>query len=123
MFNSSTMMSVAFEMIVEIKTKNVDFTNGKILSLKSCTFYLHFVYAQLTVCTLKAIVKRSKCFHDICRNSFIFSKGLLIQRCTDVIHTFFMPNGIFYVFLSYFFQTVRECYTIRLMILLCCFSF
>lgn len=99
MFNSSTMMSVAFEMIVEIKTKNVDFTNGKILSLKSCTFYLHFVYAQLTECTLKAIVKRSKCFHDICRNSFIFSKGLFKDAlmlfahvlCLMVYFIFFCP--------------------------------
>lgn len=108
MFNSSTMMSVAFEMIVEIKTKNVDFTNGKILSLKACTFYLHFVYAQLTVCTLKAIVKRSKCFHDICRNSFIFSKGLLIQRCTDVIFAHVLCLMVYFMFFCPIFSRQSE---------------
>lgn len=50
MFNSSTMMSVAFEMIVEIKTKNVDFTNGKNIKFK----IMHFLSA-LCVCSIDCV--------------------------------------------------------------------
>lgn len=44
------MMSVAFEMIVEIKTKNVDFTNGKNIKFK----IMHFLSA-LCVCSIDCV--------------------------------------------------------------------
>lgn len=77
------------------------------------------------MCIVKAIVKRSKCLHDTCRNSFI---SLLVYWFKDAMmlfaHISFMPysDTIFYVFLSYF-SKQRMFYYYRLMNLLCCFLY